>query len=72
LTAQKRKRYNAAELAVTHNIDPYDYFVDVLQRVKDHPPLQMDELTPRRWKELFASNPLRATLHLIDQNRNAS
>lgn len=55
-----------------HNIDPYDYFVDVLQRVKDHPPLQMDELTPRRWKELFASNPLRSTLHLIDQKRKAS
>jgi hypothetical protein len=54
-----------------HNIDPYDYFVDVLRRVKDHPPLQMDELTPRRWKELFASNPLRSTLHLIDQNREA-
>lgn len=36
-----------------HNIDPYDYFVDVLQRIKDHPPLQMDELTPRRWKELL-------------------
>jgi hypothetical protein len=40
-----------------------EYFVDALQRVKTHPPLQMDELTPRRWKELFAKSPV---LHLID------
>jgi transposase len=52
-----------------HDVDPYEYFVDVLQRVKNHPPLQMDELTPRRWKELFAQNPKRSVLHLIDQMR---
>ena len=52
-----------------HDIDPYEYFVDVLQRVKTHPPLQMDELTPRRWKELFAKNPKRSVLYLIDQLR---
>ena len=52
-----------------HDIDPYEYFVDVLQRVKTHPPLQMDELTPRRWKELFAKNPKRSVLYLIDQMR---
>lgn len=52
-----------------HDVDPYDYFVDVLQRVKGHPPLQMDELTPRRWKELFASNPKRSPLYLIDEMR---
>jgi hypothetical protein len=52
-----------------HGIDPYEYFVDVLQRVKEQAPLQMDELTPRRWKELFAQNPKRSVLHLIDQMR---
>jgi len=52
-----------------HDVDPYEYFVDVLQRVKNHPPLQMGELTPRRWKELFAQNPKRSVLHLIDQMR---
>ena len=52
-----------------HDIDPYEYLVDVLQRVKKHPPLQMGELTPRRWKELFAKNPKRSVLHLIDQMR---
>jgi hypothetical protein len=39
------------------------------QRVNNHPPLQMGELTPRRWKELFAKNPKRSVLHLIDQMR---
>lgn len=52
-----------------HNIDPYEYFVDVLQRVKDHPPSQMDELTSRRWKELFAQKNMRSILHHIDKMR---
>jgi transposase len=52
-----------------HDIDPYEYFVDVLQRVKNHPPLQIGELTPRRWKELFANSPKRSVLYLIDQMR---
>ena len=46
-----------------HGIDPYDYLVDVLQRVADHPASRVDELTPRRWKTLFADNPLRSDLH---------
>jgi transposase len=46
-----------------HDIDPYDYFVDVLQRVGQHPASKVDELTPRRWKELFATNPLRSGLY---------
>ena len=46
-----------------HGIDPYDYLVDVLQRVADHPASRVEELTPRRWKALFAQNPLRSDLH---------
>ena len=46
-----------------HDIDPYDYFVDVLQRVGQHPASKVDELTPRRWKALFAANPLRSDLY---------
>lgn len=48
----------AKSLLVTyrlHHVDPYEYFVDVLQRVKDHPPLQMAEFKPWRWKQLFAN-----------------
>lgn len=46
-----------------HGIDPYDYLVDVLQRVGQHPASRVHELTPRLWKQLFASNPLRSPLH---------
>lgn len=49
-----------------HEVDPYDYLVDVLQRVGQHPDAKVAELTPRRWKELFASAPLKSPL---DQNR---
>jgi transposase len=47
-----------------HDVDPYDYLVDVLQRVGQHPAAKVDELTPRRWKELFAANPLRSDLYV--------
>ena len=46
-----------------HQIDPYDYLVDVLQRVGQHPASQVHELTPRLWKQRFAGNPLRSPLH---------
>ena len=46
-----------------HQIDPYDYLVDVLQRVSDHPAARVEELTPRLWKQHFASTPLRSALH---------
>jgi len=46
-----------------HQIDSYDYLVDVLQRVGQHSVTRMHELTPRLWKSLFASNPLRSAVH---------
>ena len=46
-----------------HEIDPYEYLVDVLQRISEHPASQVHELTPRRWKQLFADKPLRSDLH---------
>ena len=46
-----------------HQIDPYDYLVDVLQRVGEHPAARVHELTPRLWKHHFADNPLRSALH---------
>ena len=48
-----------------HQIDPYDYLVDVLQRVAEHPADRVHELTPRVWKELFAQNPLRSPLYAL-------
>lgn len=46
-----------------HDIDPYDYLVDVLQRVGQHPAAQVEQLTPRLWKQLFADSPLRSDIH---------
>lgn len=45
-----------------HDIDPYTYLVDVLQRVGQHPAARVAELTPRLWKQHFADNPLRSDL----------
>ncbi len=45
-----------------HDVNPYDYLVDVLQRVSLHPASQVEQLTPRQWKQLFANQPLRSDL----------
>ena len=45
-----------------HNVDPYTYLVDVLQRVSLHPARDTMELTPRCWKDRFAAKPLRSDL----------
>ena len=50
-----------------HDLDPYDYLVDVLQRVSIHPQSKVHELTPRHWKRLFADNPLRSDLHRFNK-----
>jgi transposase len=46
-----------------HTVDPYTYLVDVLQRVGQHPAARVAELTPRLWKQHFASSPLRSDLY---------
>jgi len=45
-----------------HGIRPYDYLVDVLQRVGQHPASRVEELTPRLWKTHFAHQRLRSAL----------
>lgn len=47
---------------VLHEVDPYTYLVDVLQRIDTHPFAQVDRLTPRLWKQYFAGDPLRSLL----------
>ena len=39
-------------------VDPFTWLVDVLQRIQNHPADRIGELTPRRWKQLFAGNPM--------------
>lgn len=46
-----------------HDINPYTYLVDVLQRVSIHPASRVQELTPRLWKKHFAENPLRSDIY---------
>jgi hypothetical protein len=48
-----------------HRINPYDYLVDVLQRIDRHPASEVHLLTPRLWKQHFAANPLRSPLHTL-------
>ena len=48
-----------------HDIDPYDYLVDVLQRIDRHPAAKVHLLTPRLWKQHFADDPLRSDLHRL-------
>jgi len=48
-----------------HQIDPYDYLVDVLQRVGQQPAQRVQELTPRCWKQLFAADPFRSPLRRL-------
>jgi transposase len=48
-------------------VDPYVYLVDVLQRVDTHPAFDVHLLTPRLWKQHFASHPLRSDLDRFRQ-----
>ena len=50
-----------------HEVNPYTYLVDVLQRIDQHPASRVDELVPRVWKEKFAANPLLSDLQRVDQ-----
>jgi hypothetical protein len=50
-----------------HGIHPYDYLVDVLQRIGTHPAKDVRLLAPRLWKENFAAKPLRAALDTLRQ-----
>lgn len=45
-----------------HKVDPWQYLVDVLQRVDSHPMSQVHQLTPRLWKENFQHQRLKSTL----------
>ena len=39
-------------------VDPRVWLTDVLLRIDSHPASRTGELTPRRWKELFAHDPM--------------
>ncbi len=49
-------------------VNPYDYLVDVLQRISSHPASDVSSLTPRMWKEKFAHAPMRSDLYRAVNN----
>ncbi|MDX4042333.1 IS66 family transposase [Pseudomonas aeruginosa] len=51
-----------------HNVHPFAYLVDVLQRVGQHPASRVIELTPRVWKTQFVHRPLPSALHNVRQD----
>lgn len=44
-------------------VDPYDYLVDVLHRVAQHPAAEVAQITSKQWKARFAANLLRSDVH---------
>jgi hypothetical protein len=55
-----------------HDLNPYTYLVDVLQRISQHPASQVADLTPRLWKLRFADKPLRSLVDPRHPDRQAS
>lgn len=51
-----------------HDLNPYTYLTDVLLRINEHPASQVEDLTPRVWKEKFKDKPLRSDLYLTVNN----
>ncbi|GHU18983.1 hypothetical protein FACS189475_05370 [Betaproteobacteria bacterium] len=45
-----------------HDVEPYEYLADVLQRVGQHPAAKVEQLTPRLWKQHFGKTPLRSDI----------
>jgi hypothetical protein len=51
-----------ANLGVANHLNIYPYFVDVLQRVSVTKANDVADLTPLRWKEIFAQKTMRSDL----------
>lgn len=51
-----------------HGVNFYDYLVDVLQRISEHPASKVIELTPRVWKTKFAHAPMRSDVAKLVKN----
>ena len=55
-----------------HGVDPYTYFVDVLQRIRTHRIRDVHLLTPRLWKDNFADNPILAPIDKYYRDRQST
>ena len=50
-------------------VDPRVWLTDVLLRIDIHPASRVDELTPRRWKTLFAHEPMTSDVARVTAGR---
>ena len=50
--------FSLAESCRIANVDPVDYFADVLVRVGTHPARRVEKLLPENWARLFARKPV--------------
>ena len=50
-------------------VDPRVWLTDVLLRIDSHPASRVDELTPRRWKELFAHDSMTSDVAAVTAGR---
>lgn len=54
--------YSLVQSCRLNDVDPYQYLIDVLQRIDSHPVREVHLLTPANWKQHFQANPLRSDL----------
>lgn len=54
--------YSLIQSCVIAGVNVTEYLIDVLQRIDTHPATDVHLLTPRLWRDHFASNPLRSDL----------
>jgi hypothetical protein len=46
--------FTLIESCKMNDINPWDYIIDVLQRVDSHPAREVAQITPKYWKDLIA------------------
>jgi hypothetical protein len=46
-----------------HGVDPYTYFVDILQWISELSTSRVAELTPRLWEQYFGADPIRSEIN---------
>ncbi len=51
------------------DVDPRVWLTDVLLRIDTHPASRIEELTPRRWKTLFADSPMTSDVAAVTAGR---
>ncbi len=54
--------YSLLPSCILAKVRPYDYLVDVLQRIDSHPANDVHLLTPQEWSHRYADDPIRSAL----------